>query len=166
MFEAMLFAGQPVLAEALITWTVETFYIAIAIIHFVVVVAGFKLLAIDAENNAFVSGLFVAGAAAASGYFLKDTGLVGVIIVSAAIFGTTLATTAGDAIKSIVLTGICLSVYAAVGFVVVPRTPLTPVQVGGFTKAFMVGLDEDAIAGEEDLYEHTQKKKEDSLSEE
>jgi len=166
MLDAMLLAGQPVVAEALITWTVETYYIAMAIVHFLVVIIGFKVLAIDAENNAFVSGLFVAGAAAASGYFLKDTGLIGVIIISAAIFGTALATTAGDAIKSIVMTGVCLAMYAAVGYTVVPRTPLTPTQVGGFTKAFMVGLNEEAVAGEEDLYEHTTKKKEESLSEE
>lgn len=163
MFEVML--SQPLLAAAMITWTVETFYVAMAILHFVIIVASFKLLNIDAENNAFVSGLVVAGAAAAAGYLLRDTGLVGVLVVSAALFGAALATTAGDAIKSIIITGVCITAYAGLGYVVVPRTPLVASQIGGFTKAFMDGMDEEAIMGEDDLYEHTNKKTEESLEE-
>lgn len=164
MLETMM-TGPQLLAEALITWTPMTYYVAGGLAHMIVALVGFRVLQVDTENNPFISSLFVAGVSFAAGFFLKDYGLVGLIIGSAALFGIMLATTAGDAIKSLVLAGVCIATYAGLGNFIVPRTPLTPGQIGGFTKAFMEGMDEEAIAGEDDLYEHTEKKTEDSLSE-
>lgn len=166
MFPALISSLQtPLLAEALITWTPLTFYVAMAIVQVVVILAGFKLLQVDSENNPIASALVVAGAALAAGYLTREMGLVGLMITSATIFGLLVATTAGDAVRSLVLAGVCIATYAGMGHFLVPRTPLTATTVGGFAQAFMVGLEEDAIAGEEDLYEHTKKKTDKVLSE-
>ena len=153
---------HPMLAKALITWTVETYYIVVAILHFIAVLVGFKLTNADSENNPIISALVVAVVTAAAGYFVRDNGLVGLMITGSVIFGSLLLVSAGDAIRSLVLTGVCIVVYAGVGYVVVPRTPLTAEQVGGFVNAFMNGVNEEPLGNEDDLYEHTKKKADES----
>ncbi len=153
-----LMMGTPLLGKALITWTVETYYVAVAIVHFIAILVGFKLMHADTENNLIVGSLVVAIAAGVAGFFCRDMGLVGVIITGSTIFGLLLFISAGDALRSLVIAGVCIVVYAGLGNFLVPRTPLTSMQIGGFTSAFMDGLDEEPLGNEEDLYEHTKKK--------
>lgn len=157
-----LMTSAPLLAKALITWTPLTFYVAVAIVHVVAIVIASRVLQVDEENNIFVGALIVGAAAAAAGYFLKGNGLVGLLVTGSTLFGTLLAVTAGDALKSLIIAGLCIATYAGVGQVVLPRTPLNTTDVGGFAQAFMDGLEEEAIAGEDDLYEHTKPKVDDA----
>lgn len=156
---------QPLLAEALITWTVDTYYIAIAICHFLTLIIGFKVLQADAESKLGVGSVVVAIAVGVAGYMTKNMELFGLMITGSTIFLSILLVSAGDALRSLILSVVCMFVYAGVGNVVVPRTPLTAERVGGFTKAFMVGVEEKPLSSEEDLYEHTQEGVEDSLDE-
>lgn len=157
--------GTTLLAKPLITWTVETYYVAVAIVHFLTILIGFKLLHADTENNLVVGSLVVAVAAGVAGYMTSDMGLIGVIITGSTLFGLMLFISAGDALRSLVLAGVCIVVYAGAGAFLVPRTPLTSMQIGGFTSAFIDGLDEEPLGNEEDLYEHTKKKTDQSLAE-
>ena len=143
------------LAKALITWTPLTYYIAAALAHMVVIVVGFKLLQIDPEHNSILGGLICAGAIAAIAYFTRDEGLVGLLITAAAIFGGLIALSAGDALKSLLIAGLCIGVYIGLGSFVVPRTPLSYEGVGGFAKAYKLGLQDEALASEDSLYQHT-----------
>ena len=158
-------AADPMLAKALITWTVNTFYIASAILQFIVIIIGFKLTHADMESNIFIGAAVVVVATAVAGVMTRDMGLVGLMITGSTLFGSLLFVSAGDALRSLVVTGICIALYAGLGAFLIPRTPLTAAAVGGFVGAFENGLDEQPLSSEEDLYEHTKKKQEESLKE-
>ena len=80
-----LLAAEPILG-ALITWTVEAFYIAVAVVHFVAILAGFKLLQADTDNNLLAGAVVVAIATGAVGYITRDMGLTGVLITGSTLF--------------------------------------------------------------------------------
>ena len=129
----------PILAKAAITWTPLTFYVAVAILQTVVIIAGFKILQIDPEHNAFIGAIIAVVVIAAAGYLTRDTGLVAVIATGVALLGMMMLITGADALKSIMLASICLGTYFVVAQVVLPRTPLTVDAVGGMTKVMMTG---------------------------
>ncbi len=159
------FMADPLIAKALITWTVNTFYIAVAIAHLIAILLGFKLMNADMESNMFVGAVVVAIATGVAGVMTRDMGLVGLMITGSTLFGSLLFVSAGDALRSLVMTGVCIVIYAGLGSFLMPRTPLTSMQVGGFVSAFQDGLDEEPLGSEEDLYEHTKKKADESLEE-
>ena len=159
-----LLAAEPILG-ALITWTVEAFYIAVAVVHFVAILAGFKLLQADTDNNLFAGAVVVAIATGAAGYMTRDMGLTGLLITGSTLFVSLLLISAGDALRSLALTGVCVVVYAGLGHFMIPYTPLSAESIGGFTSAFIDGLNEEPIGNEKDLYEHTRKKRDEALGE-
>lgn len=137
MFDAL--SSHPILAAAAITWTPLTFYIAVALVQAVVIIAGFKLLQVDPEHNSIVGAIIAVVVIAAAGYLTRDTGLIAVIATGVALLGMLMLISGADALKSLVMSGVCLGVYFVVAQVVVPRTPLTIEQVGGITRVMMTG---------------------------
>lgn len=160
----LLFGVSVLGAKALITWTVETYYVAIALFQFIAILVGFKMMHADTENNLVIGSLVVAIAVGAVGFFVRDNGLIGVMITGSVLFGALLLISAGDALRSLMLTAVCIVIYAVGGYFLVPRMrTINAAQIGGFTNAFVNGLDEKPLAGEEDLYEHTKKSTDSTL---
>lgn len=123
-----------------ITWTPVTYYVAMGIVHLVVILLGFRAMQVDAENNTFIGALMAAGAIGAAGYFLRDFGVVGVMIYGGVLFGSLIAVTSGETLKSFFMTLIVIASYAIGGnFFVQPHTPLTLEQVNGVTRVVMTG---------------------------
>lgn len=141
MYEMLL--GVPIIGEALITWTPLTFYIAAGILQAIVIIVGFKVLQVDPENNTFIGAAIAAIAITAAGFLTRDMGLAGILITGCTIFGLVMAVSGFDALKSIIVAGICFGVYAGLGAVVIPRTPLTPGTIGGLPKAVITGTIEE-----------------------
>lgn len=141
MFD-MLFSTQ-IIAEAAITWTPLTFYVAVALLQAIIIVVGFKVLQVDPEHNAFIGAALAVVVIAAAGYFTRDTGLVAVIVTGVALFGMLMIISGADALKSIIMAAACLGAYFLVAQVVLPRTPLTVDKVGGITKVMTTGGIED-----------------------
>lgn len=148
-----------ILAEALITWTPSTYYIATAIIHAILIFVGFRVMQVDPEHNSVIGAVIAAAVIATVGFFAKDYGLIGNLVTGAAIFGILLAITAADAIKSLVMSAIVVASFGLIGNFITSRTPLTPEELGGLTLVVISGeLDAEPLQSEKDLYEHVDRK--------
>ena len=136
----------PLLADALITWTPLTFYIAAGIVQAILTYLGFKLLQVDPEQNTIIGALVAGAVMAVAGYLTRDMTLVGVLISSSAIFGSLVLVSSGEALKAIPMTMVCMATYYVLALGLVPRTPLTHEAIGGLNKVFQQGgLQEEAI---------------------
>lgn len=136
----------PMIAEALITWTPVTFYVAAGIAQAITAYATFKLMGVDPENNTIIGAIIAAVVINLVAYFTRDYGLAGVLGTGAAIFGMLVAVTSGEALRAAFVAALCMGVYAGVGFVVVPRTPLTADKIGGLPAVMMKGgLEEEPL---------------------
>ena len=129
----------PLLGAAAIKWTPVTFYVATGIIDAIVIMFGYRLLQVDPEHNSFIGAVVAAALINVIGYFVRDTGLVGVLIHGGAIFGLLVAISSGEALKAGLMTGILVALYGGIGMFVLPRTPLTVDDVAGFTRVVMGG---------------------------
>ena len=138
MFEA-IFSQAPVLAQMALTWTPMTYYILSAVVQVIVILVGFRVLHVDPETNSFVGAIFAAAAISAAGLFLRDAGVIGVIIVGGLTFAALAGITSGAILQSFILTAFVLASWGGLGKVVLPRTPLDLDDVGGFTRVFLTG---------------------------
>lgn len=143
-------ANTPVLAEAAITWTPKTFYIAAAIVHVVVYLVGFKMLQTDPEHNTFIGAVIAAVIANFAAYALSSYGLFGVLGAGALHFVLLVAITSGEALKSLVVFFVAMGAYAILGSFVTQRTPLEAENIGGIPQVIMTGgLEAEPITEEE-----------------
>jgi hypothetical protein len=129
----------PVFAEAAITWTPQTFYIAAAIMHVFVFLLGFKLLQTDPEHNTFIGAVIAAVIANFASYALSSYGLFGLMGAGAIHFVLLVAVTSGEALKSLVVFLVAMAAYAGLGMFVTQRTDLTVEQIGGIPQVIMTG---------------------------
>ena len=131
----------PVLGQskALITWTPSTFYIASGLLQTIVIWVGFRLMQVDPDNNTVIGAIIAGVVINLVAYFTRDYGLAGVLGTGAAIFGILVAVTSGEALKAAMMAAVCMAVYAGLGTVVVPRTPLTPELIGGLPAVILKG---------------------------
>ncbi len=143
-------AELPVLAEAAITWTPKTFYIASAIVHVIVYLVGFKLLQTDPEHNTFVGAVIAAVIANFATYALRSYGLFGILGAGAIHFTLLVAITSGEAVKSLVVFLISMAAYAGLGHFITQRTPLEAENIGGIPMVIMGGgLEAEPITEDE-----------------
>jgi hypothetical protein len=143
-------ANMPVLAEAAITWTPSTFYIAAAIVHVFVYLIGFKVLQTDPEHNTFVGAVIAAVVSNFATFVLRDFGLFGILGAGALHFVMLVAITSGEAVKSLVVFLISMAAYAGLGTFITQRTPLRAENIGGIPMVIMTGgLEAEPITEEE-----------------
>ncbi len=123
-----------------ITWTPVTYYVAMGVIHLIIILGGFRVMQVDAENNTFIGALLSAGTIGAAGFFLRDWGIIGVMGYGTVLFGVLVAVTSGEALKSFFMSMFIIASYFIGGtFMLEPKTPLTLDQVGGMTQVVMTG---------------------------
>ena len=128
-----------ILAASSIEWTPVTFYVAMGIIHTLAVLIGFRILQVDVEHNSLIGAVLAAGLINVIAYFLRDTGVVGILITGAAIFGLLVAISSGEALKAFGLTLAFMALYGIVGSFVVKRTPLSIDDLAGFPRVVTTG---------------------------
>ena len=143
-------ANTPLLAEAAITWTPATFYVAAGIVHVIVYLLVYRILQTDPEHNTFVGAVFAAAIANAAAYFLRDAGLFGILAAGSIHFALLVGISSGEVVKSLVVFLIALAAYAGLGHFVIPRTPLDVNQIDGIPRVIMTGgLEAEPITEEE-----------------
>jgi phosphatidylserine synthase len=139
MMDLWMTTGPILAAEALITWTVETYYIAAAVVQCVALLIAFKIMQLEEESNTFVGVALAVAIINISGYFLRDTGIFGMLVVGAVIVISMILITAVDVVRASVAALLIAALYAGLGHFVIPRTPLTVDKVGGVTRVVMTG---------------------------
>lgn len=145
-----LLTQSVIFAEALITWTPVTFYVAAGIIHTIVILAGFHLLGVDPEHNTFVGAILGAAVANIIAFFLRDAGLFGILASGAVLFGLLVAISSGEVLKSVLVFAIALAVYGLMGTFVLPRTELHVNDIAGLPRVIMTGgMEAEPITEEE-----------------
>ncbi len=147
--EALL-TDAPLLAKAMITWTPVTFYVAAGILHTIIFLVGFRLLGVDPEHNTFVGALLGAAIANIVAYFMRDAGLAGILTSGAVHFAILVAISSGEVLKSVMVFAAAMSLYALMGVVVLPRTPLHVDDIAGLPRVMMTGgIEAEPITEEE-----------------
>lgn len=144
------FSTNTVLAASAITWTPVTFYVAMGIIHTIVVLLGYRILEIDAEHNSFVGAVLAAIAINVIGYFVRDVGVVGIMMSGATIFGMLVLVSSGEALKALGMSFVIFASYGLVGSFIVERTPLTIDDIAGVPRMVTTGGLEAEPITEED----------------
>lgn len=150
MFQLYDLFSQSPLAASAITWTPVTFYVAMGIIHTLVVLIGFRVMQVDAEHNSFIGALLAAAVFNVVAYFVRDAGVIGVMITGAAIFGMTVMVSSGEALKAFFMTMMVIATYGIVGNFIVSRTPLNMDDLAGFPRVVTTGGLEAEPITEED----------------
>lgn len=141
---------RPQLAASAITWTPVTFYVAMGIIDTLIVLFGFRLMQVDAEHNSFIGAILAAALFNVVAYFVRDTGVIGIMITGAVIFGMLVMVSSGEALKAFFLTMIVMAAYGVVGSFIVKRTPLNMDDLAGFPRVVTTGGLEPEPITEED----------------
>ena len=131
--------GVTLVADAAITWTPVTFYVAMGILHVLLILIGFRMMGVDPEQNTFIGAVLAAAVINVAAYFLSDSGVIGSMISGALIFGLLVAVTSGEVAKCFVMTILVIGAYGAMGMFLLPRTPLEIDDVGGFTRVILTG---------------------------
>ncbi len=124
---------------AAITWTPSTFYIAMGIVHTILILIGFRMLQVDVEHNSFVGAVLAAVIINVVAYFVRDTGIVGIMIAGSVIFGMLVAIASGEALKAALMAAVLVVGYGLVGSFITQRTPLTVDDIAGFPRVVMTG---------------------------
>ena len=124
---------------AAITWTPTTFYVASAIVQTLVILAAFRMLQVDTENNSFVGAAMAAGVFCGVCFAFKDAGVIGAIFSGAAIFGMLVLVTSGEALKSAGVMFAVVAVFGLFGDFIAKRTPLTIDDIGGVSRIVLTG---------------------------
>ncbi len=131
---------------AALVWTPITFYVAMGIFHTLAILIGFRLLHIDPENNTIVGAVIGAVIINVIAYFVRDYGIVSIIVQIGVMFGMLVAVASGEALKASLMAILMLAAYGGAATVLIPRTPLTEDQIGGFAKVILAGgLKEEAM---------------------
>lgn len=143
-----------IFAQSLLTWTPVTFYAACAVVQANVILASFRALNVDPEQNTVIGALVAAAGINVVGYFMRDTALIGVIANIGVTFGALVAISAGEALKAVMVSVLCMGVYWGAGMML-PKTPLQIDDVGGMTKVIKQGgLQAESLDTQErDLYD-------------
>lgn len=149
-----------VVAEGGLSWTPETFYVAVAVAQLLVILVAFRVMNLPAEYNTFPHAALVAGGANLLAYFTKDLGVVGILVTGFALFLLLVAVTRGDVIKSMIAWVLTIALYWVVAYGLIEHVeheePLHIEQLGGVPYMLMEGgmepetLDYDEITGEDD----------------
>lgn len=130
----------PLLAQSGgLSWTPVTYYVLCGVVQLLVILGGFRLMGVDPEQNGFIGALIATVIINVLGYFLRDAGVVGALIVGGSTFAVLAGVTSGEVLKAFFMTSIVFASYAGIGTVVFPRTPLEVDDVGGFTRIVMTG---------------------------
>lgn len=131
---------------AAITWTPLTFYVAMGILHSILILIGYRLLHVDPEHNTFIGAILAAAAINVIGYFVRDLGIVAVMIQIALVFGALVMIASGEALKAALMAVVLLASYGLAGQLLIPRTPLNQKQIGGIGAVILSGgLKEEAM---------------------
>lgn len=134
-----LLTELPLLAQGGLSWTPVTYYVLCGIVHLIIILLGFRMMGVDPEQNGFIGALITAVIINVLGYFLRDSGVLGALVVGGSMFTLLAAVTSGEVLRAFFMCGILLASYAGIGTVVLPRTPLEIEDVGGFTRVVLTG---------------------------
>lgn len=129
----------PLVAETVIDWTPETFYVAAGVVHTLIYLLGFRLLQVDPEHNTFVGAAIAATIANFAAFALKSFGLFGILGAGFIHFALLAAISSGEVLKSAVIFLVALAAYAGLAQVVTERTPLDIEEIGGIPQAVVSG---------------------------
>lgn len=122
-----------------LVWTPITFYIAMGILHTLIILIGFRLLHIDPENNTFIGAVIAGIVINVIAYFVRDLGIASVMIQLVVVFGMIVMIASGEALKGVLMSAIILGSYGGVATIIIPRTPLDQRQIGGFAEVILEG---------------------------
>lgn len=147
-----MFTNYMIVANSGLTWTPETFYIAATVIHLVLILVAFRVMALPSEYNTFGSILFVVVPTNAAAYFLKDFGIVGVLLTSVVLFGLLTAITRGDVLKSTGVWFLTMASYWAMAYFIVPAADDLRIEdLAGVPQVIMQGGFEAEPFTEDDI---------------
>lgn len=124
---------------AAIQWTPAVFYIAMGIVHTVVILIGFRLLQVDPEHNSFIGAVIAGVAINVTAFFVKDLGIIGIMIQIAVIFGSLVLIASGEVLKAGITALVCVALFGGIAQFLIPRTPLTEYSIGGFALVIISG---------------------------
>lgn len=141
---------DPLVAASAITWTPVTFYVASGIVNTIAVLLAFRMLQVDVEHNSFIGAVLAVVTFTVIGYFFRDAGVIGVMFTGAAVFGTLVFVTSGEALKSLAVTVLVFAVFGGLGSFISSRTPLTIDSIGGVPRVVATGGLEAEPITEED----------------
>ncbi len=134
-----------------LVWTPLTFYVAMGIIHILAILIGFRLLEIDPENNTFIGALIAGVVINVIAYFVRDLGIVSVMIQIVVVFGILVVIASGEALKNGIMAVVVLGSYGALATFIIPRTPLDQRQIGGFAEVILEGGLKQSALTEKDV---------------
>lgn len=134
-----LLVDVPLLAQASLSWTPVTYYVFCGVIQLIAILVGFRLMGVDPEQNGFIGAAIAVVIINVLGFFLRDAGVIGAIIVGGATFAILAGITSGEVLKAFFMTMIVFATYAAAGTILFPRTPLEVEDVGGYTRILLAG---------------------------
>ena len=117
----MLISGMFVLADGGMSWTPETFYAAAAAAHLLMILLAFRIFGLSPEYNTFGGALLVAGVMNAVAFFMKDYGLVGVLVPSVTLFGLLAFISRGDVLRSGMVWMLVMASYLGLAHLILPR---------------------------------------------
>lgn len=109
----------PIIAETGLTWTVEMYYLAAAVLQVVVILVAFRVMNLPAEYNTFPHAALVVVGTNAVAYFTKGLGLVGILLTTFTLFLLLVAVARGDVLKSAVVWALVLVAYWGTAWFVV-----------------------------------------------
>lgn len=131
-----------VVAEAAtkLTWTAETFYALTAGVHVIAILLAFRVLGIDSEANTFIGAVIAAAVANAAAFFLRDTGVLGVLGIGGVTFIMLVIVSSMDMVRSAVTWAIVVALWGGVAWGVLPRAPgLKLDDLGGMPRVVLSG---------------------------
>jgi len=135
----MTLADIGIIAAGGLEWTPITYYVVAAIVQFVLIIVGFRMMGVDPEQNGVIGAVVAAVIINVVQYFVRDTGIVGVMIVGASTFAILAGVTSGEVMKAAFMTVLVIASYGGLGKVIFPRTPLEMDDVNGFTRVVLTG---------------------------
>ena len=122
-----------------IIWTEAHFYVAMAVVDFLAIMLLFRVMHVDPEHNTILGAIVAACAINGVAFFVRDLGIIGIMIQIAVIYGALVLVSSGEALKSLAVGLACIGLFGALASFLIPRTPLSAEAIGGFSEIILQG---------------------------
>lgn len=149
-----MFSTVLVIADGGLSWTPETFYAAATVVHILLILLAFRVLALSPDYNTFGGAVLVALGLNLAAYFTKDFGIVGVLTPSVVLFGLLAFIARGDVLKGGLVWLVVMASYLGLSHLIIPNSEdLFIEDLGGIPQTLDAGgLTPEAIT--EDDFEN------------
>ena len=134
-----------------IGWTPITFHVTLVILHTLAILIGFRLFELEAEDRTALGAFLAAVVINTVGYFVRDYGMVGLIVQTTVIFGCLVGISSGEVLPSLVVMGIVIAISTAAAHFVIERSHLDSADLGGLPHAILSGGPEPTAVTTDDV---------------